>query len=177
MKITKMKLSVKEITMMGMMLALLEVSKLAMMGIPNIELVTFLIIMYTLFLGKRIMFVIPAFILIEGAIFGIHIWWVMYLYMWPLLALITHLSRKNEAPVFWAIISSAFGFLFGLFCAIPYVVIGTVSGGFINGLYTGFTWWIAGIPWDILHGIGNFVIMIVLYQPVKKVFGKMKTIE
>ena len=177
MKIEKRKLSVKEVTLMGMMLALLEVCKLAMMGIPNIELVTFLIIMYTLYFGKRIMFVIPAFVLIEGAIFGIHIWWIMYLYMWPLLACITYFSRKNDSPLFWSMLSAAFGFLFGFFCAIPYVVIGMVSGGIVNGFYAGFTWWIAGIPWDIVHGIGNFVIMFLLYHPIKKVFTKLKLTE
>ena len=99
------------------------------------------------------------------------------MYIWPLLALVTHLARRNTNPLFWAILSSAFGFLFGFFCSIPYVVIGWVSGGFINGLYAGFTWWIAGIPWDIIHGIGNFVLMIVLYNPIKKTMHLIKVIE
>ncbi|MBP3852427.1 MAG: hypothetical protein J6D36_07775 [Erysipelotrichaceae bacterium] len=41
-----------------------------------------------------------------------------------------------------------------------------------------FTWWIAGIPYDIAHGIANFLIMILLYKPVyhvmEKVFTKYK---
>jgi len=173
----KIKLTIQEIALLGMMVAVIEVCKVAMMGLPNIELTTFWIIMFTLFFGKRVLFVIPVFILIEGAMFGIHIWWIMYLYVWPLLALVTYLFRKNERPLFWAILSSAFGFLFGFFCAIPYVVIGWSSGGFVNGLYTGFVWWIAGIPWDILHGISNFVLMLVLFAPVKKTMRFIKIIE
>lgn len=177
MKNTGLRLTIREIALLGMMVAVIEVCKVVMMGLPNIELTTFWIIMFTLFFGKRILFVIPVFILIEGAMFGIHIWWIMYLYVWPLLAFITYLMKKNDKPLFWAILSSAFGFLFGFFCAIPYVVIGTASGGFINGLYAGFVWWIAGIPWDIVHGIGNFVLMLVLYGPVKKTMRLIKIIE
>lgn len=32
-----------------------------------------------------------------------------------------------------------------------------------------FNWWIAGIPFDIIHGAANFVIMLLLYKPVRKV--------
>ena len=39
-----------------------------------------------------------------------------------------------------------------------------------------FSWWVAGIPWDITHGIGNFVLMLILYTPIsiamKKIFRK-----
>lgn len=72
-----------DITMIGMAIALIEVCKAALMGLPNIELTSFWIIMFTLFFGNRILFVIPAFILIEGCMFGFGIWWIMYLYIWP----------------------------------------------------------------------------------------------
>ena len=58
---------------------------------------------------------------------------------------------------------------FGALCSLPYIVIGAVDGGIMNGLYAGFTWWVAGIPFDIVHGIGNFVIMLVLYKPIRSV--------
>lgn len=29
-----------------------------------------------------------------------------------------------------------------------------------------FTWWVAGIPWDIVHGVSNFIICLVLYRPI-----------
>ena len=77
----------------------------------------------------------------------------------------------------YSILSAAYGFLFGFFCAIPYVVIGTVDGGFMNGLYSGFTWWVAGIPWDIIHGIGNFILMFVLYKPIRNIMNKFPRIR
>lgn len=173
---SKFKLTAKEIALIGMMIAVLEVSKIALMGLPNIELVTFWIIMFTLYFGKRIWFALPVFILLEGALFGFGIWWIMYLYIWPLLVLIAWLFRKIESSLTWAIISGFYGLLYGFFCSFPYFVIGTSSGGLKSGLYAGITWWIAGIPFDLIHGIANFFIMLILYRPIKAVMSKTKTI-
>ncbi|MBQ8411472.1 MAG: hypothetical protein IJX15_07090 [Ruminiclostridium sp.] len=96
----------------------------------------------------------------------------MYLYAWPLLALVAYLTRKSDSAVSLAIISGVFGLLFGLLCSIPYIFIGSVDGNIINGFRTAFAWWIAGIPWDLVHGIANFIIMLVLYHPINTVMKK-----
>lgn len=169
-----MKVTTKDIAFIGIMVALIEVCKVALMGIPNVELTTFLIIMFSIYFGNKIFLVIPVFILIEGTMFGFGIWWVMYLYMWPSLAIIAMKFKNMDSAFGWSILSGIYGLLFGFFCAIPYVVTGTFDGGIINGLYAGFTFWIAGIPWDLVHGIANVVIMLVLYKPVKDVMSKIK---
>lgn len=165
-----------DITMIGMAIALIEVCKAALLGLPNIELTSFWIIMFTLFFGNKILFVIPAFILIEGCMFGFGIWWIMYLYTWPLLALLAWVFRKQENALFWAVLSGFFGLFFGALCAIPYVVNGAVSGGIRAGLYAGFTWWIAGIPYDLLHCAGNFILMLILYHPVRVLMKNVKKV-
>jgi len=43
----------------------------------------------------------------------------------------------------------------------------------MNGLYAGFTWWVAGIPWDLVHGVANFILMLVLYRPVRMVMNRL----
>lgn len=164
----------KDIALIGVMVAVIEVCKVVLAGIPNIELTSFWIIMFTLYFGKNTLFVIPVFILLEGAMYGINLWWIMYLYAWPLLAMMTHLFRKMDSAWNWAILSGIFGLSFGFLCSFPYVVIGSVGEGIQSGLYAGFTWWVAGIPWDIVHGIGNFVIMLVLYHPVKRAMEKTR---
>lgn len=170
----KTRITIREIALIGMMVAVIEVCKAALSFLPNIELTTFWLIMFTLYFGSKILFVVPVFILIEGCIYGFGIWWVMYLYLWPLLVLLVLLFRKQESIWFCSILSALFGLFFGFFCAIPYVVVGAVNGGLRSGLYAGFTWWVAGIPWDIIHGIGNFVLMLILYRPVKHVMGRLK---
>lgn len=166
----KSKLTVRDITMIGMMVAVIEVCKIALQGIPNVELTTFWIIIFSIFLGKRIFFVIPVFIAIEAALYGFGSWWFMYLYAWPLLAIISMSLRRQKSLLTWCILSGLFGLCFGLLCSIPYIFIGaadtsTLSGGF----HMAFAWWVAGIPYDILHGISNFVLMLVLYHPISRV--------
>lgn len=173
-KSSSLSVSIKEITLIGMMVAIIEVCKVTMMGIPNVELTTFWVIMFTLYFGKRILYVIPAFILIEGMMYGFGIWWIMYLYMWPSLALLTYLFRRNHSAWSWSILSGLYGLFYGFFCAIPYVIMGFASGGLKAGLMSGFSWWVAGIPWDVVHGVANFVLMFVLYYPIRHVMNTIR---
>lgn len=159
------KLTIKDITIMALMVAIIEVCKFALAHIPNVELTSFWIIMFTLYFGKRIFYIIPVFILIEGAVYGIHLWWIMYLYAWPLLAIVTLLLRKMKGAWEWSMVSGIFGLMFGFLCAIPYI--------FTSGIYGAFAYWVAGIPFDLIHGIANFVIMLALYKPLKQVIIKL----
>ena len=69
----------------------------------------------------------------------------MYLYIWPLLALLAHLFQKREESWFWAVLTGAYGLFFGALCALPYLVICTAW-------HAALVWWVAGIPHDITHG-------------------------
>ncbi len=174
MKTNKVEVAIKDITLIGMMVAIIEVCKVALAWAPNIELTTFWLILFTLYFGKKVAFVVPVFIFLEGAMYGMQIWWVMYLYAWPLLVWIVWIFRRQQSIWFWCVVSSIFGLAFGFLCSLPYVVIGAVDGGIGHGLYAGFTWWVAGIPWDIVHGVANFILMMVLYQPVTMIMKKTK---
>ena len=72
-------------------------------------------------MGKRILVVIPTFILIEGLMFGFSIWWVMYLYVWPILVLLTYIFRKMKSAVSFSILSGVFGLMFGFLCSWVYI--------------------------------------------------------
>ncbi len=170
----KSKLNIKDIALIGLMVAIIEVCKVTMAHIPNVELTTFWLMMFTLFLGKRVYYVIPVFIIIEGLIYGFGLWWIMYLYLWPLVVAVTYIFRKDNSIFTYSMISGVFGLLFGFFGAIPYVFLGTFEGGLANGFKVATAWWIAGIPWDLVHGISNFIIMLVLYHPIANVMKKAR---
>lgn len=163
------RLTARDITIMALMVAIIEVSKVALAQIPNVELTSFWVIMFTLYFGTRIFYVIPVFILIEGMMYGFGLWWIMYLYAWPMLALVVLLLRKMNTAWDWSFVSGMFGLLFGFLCAIPYI--------FTSGFAGAVAWWIAGIPWDFVHGMANFVIMLVLYKPMKLVMSKMQNVQ
>lgn len=172
-----MKLTIKDICLIGIMVAVIEVCKVVMASIPNIELTTFWLIIFTLYFGKRVYFAVPVFILLEGAVYGFGLWWVMYLYTWPLLVIVVRILRKPTSALTWSIIAGLFGLLFGFFCSIPYFFIGAAGATIANGIQTAFAWWVAGIPWDLVHGISNFVIMLVLYHPIMRVMNVTKKIN
>lgn len=164
-------LKVRDITLIALMVAVIEVSKLSLSSIPNVELVTFWIIMFSLFFDKKVYYVILVFVLLEGIIYGVHLWWIMYIYAWPLLAFIT-IKMKNYSMMHFVVLSSVFGLLFGLLCSFPYFFIGLSQGSLLNGFQTAFAWWVAGIPFDLIHGIANMIVMVVLYKPVYRVMER-----
>ena len=160
----QVRISVYDIVIIGMMTAALESAKMALSFVPNVELVTLLIILFTLVIGKRVYYAIAAFVLVEGMLYGFGIWWIMYVYMWPMLAFVTWILRKQKDRLCFALLSGAFGLGFGAMCSIPYL--------FIGGIHTAFAWWVSGIPFDMIHGVSNFVLMLVLYKPLRRVLER-----
>lgn len=88
-------LTVRDVAYIGIMIATLEAAKLSLSFIPNVELVTFLLILYTLAFGKKVLYAAFAFVGVECLIWGMGIWVIMYLYIWPLLCVLT-LFLKTE---------------------------------------------------------------------------------
>ena len=78
-------------------------------------------------------------------LYGFGLWWVMYLYAWPLLALFTRVFFRMDSALFWAMFSGVFGLFFGLLCSVPYFFVGLAGGGLSQGLVQMFSWWIARI--------------------------------
>lgn len=158
----------KDVVLCGLLAAVLFVLQVACGFLPNIEPVTILIIVFTLVLERKTLVIIYTFALLEGVFYGFGIWWIMYLYVWTILYLIVRVMRKNKSSVIWAVVGGGFGLAFGAMCAIPYVVAG--------GIGAGIAWWTAGLLFDIFHGIGNFVIILILFKPVYSIVNHMKVL-
>ena len=156
---------IRDIATVGLMVAFIVAAKFALAGIPNVELTSFFLIMFALCFGRLIYFAIPVFILIEGVVYGFGLWWIMYLYAWPLLVLVTRFIGKRMKCFGLAMLSGAFGLSFGALCALPYI--------FLGGFKAAFMYWVAGIPFDIIHGVANFVIMILLHKPMLDIMKRV----
>ncbi len=147
----------------GLFAAVLFALQVSMLHLPNIELVSLMVILYTLVLGKRVLNILITFTILEGVFHGFGIWWVSYLYIWPILAGLTALLRQFDAPDWgYGILSGLFGLSFGFLCSLPYIA---------GGPGAMFAWWIAGIPFDLVHGISNLIIGLVLFRPAKRILG------
>ena len=159
----------REVALLACMVALLLVGKQALNFLPNIEVVTLLLIVYTLGFGwKRSLMVTAAFIALEMTVWAIHLWVIMYIYIWPLLVFLTHQFRRNQSVLFWALFSATFGLFFGMMAALPYIV--------TSGFPAAVAWWVSGIPFDLMHAAGNFALCLVLFRPLMYLIGKIRPI-
>lgn len=86
---------IKSLVLTGLCAALLTGGKMALMLVPNIEIVTLLIMLFAYALGLRI--ALPAaliFCTVEGLLFGFNYWLIAYFIHWPGLAIMTALLKK-----------------------------------------------------------------------------------
>ncbi len=160
-------MSVKTMTRVALLSAVLNVSKLALGSLPNVELVTLLIILYTLILGKEAIAIVTVFNMFEGLLWGFGSWWVSYMYTWPVLCLSVLFLRKlfKEEFLLWSVLAGIFGLLFGAFFAVFYLPVDPVYA---------LSYWVKGLPWDVWHASCNFVLMSLLGKPLYQVLKKMK---
>lgn len=151
-------MKVKELVIFSFLIAILFVGQVALAAIPNVEIVSLLVVIYTRVFRKKVFFIIYGFVLLEGLMYGFGIWWMMYLYIWSILAIVVLCFCKQNSAVWWAIIAGIFGFVFGALCSIPYF--------FISGIHGAMAYWISGIPFDLIHGVSNSIVVFVLYKPL-----------
>jgi hypothetical protein len=145
--------------------AVLTVAMLAIKPLPNVELISLLVVMYALLFGKDTFIIVTIFSLTEGLLWGFGLWWVSYLYVWPLLCLIVILLKPiiKEEFFIWAVVSGLFGLVFGALFAVAYLP--------IDPAYA-LAYWIAGLPWDVWHGGCNFVLMVLVGKPAYKLLRR-----
>lgn len=155
----------RDVAVLGLLTALLYGGKMAMAPLPNIEPVSLLILVYVSVLGLRALLPVYAYVLLEIATWGFGYWSACYLYVWAALALAAWALRRMESPLGWALLSGAFGMSFGALCALTY----WAAGGWAFAL----SWWLSGIPFDLLHGAGNFAMALALFRPCRKLLRKL----
>ena len=159
----------RELVTMAFLTAIMFVGQVGMAFLPNIEIVSLLVILYTQLYRKKVFLIIYLFAFLEGVIYGFGIWWINYLYIWSILAVVVLLVPKKQPVPVWAVISGIYGLSYGFLCAIPYYITG--------GAGAGFSYWVTGIPFDILHCVGNVGVTLVLYKPVSAILRRLTDLK
>ena len=165
-----MKLTLRQIALFGMLGALTFGAKVAMSGLPNIEPVSLMVMLFAVVFGWKGLYPVYLYVAMEVMLYGINLWNINYLYIWAILFIGAYFMQKLKNPIFWALLSGLFGLAFGLLCSPVYMAI----GGFDYGI----RWWLSGVAFDIPHAIGNFIIALTLFYPLRtlltKLYGKMQ---
>ena len=158
------KLSVRELCILSLLGALMLALQVAASGLPNIHLTAPIIIIAAVFFGWKSLYAIAVFIMLEGLVWGFGLWWACYWYLWPSLAIPAIIMRRNRSAFIWAFVAAIHGLLFGLLYALAYY--------FVGGLEMVLAKWVSGIPFDLAHCAGNFVLTLLLFEPLYKAFSK-----
>ncbi len=149
----------------GVLGAMTFALKLTMAALPNIEPVSLTVMVYAAVFGWKALYPVYVYVVLEILYFGLGIWNFNYLYIWAILAVGAICLRNMKSPVGWALLSGAFGLLFGALCGIVDVFIGGVAYALAK--------WVSGIPFDLAHCIGNFCIALVLFQPLRSLLERL----
>jgi len=174
------RLNVREIAIFGMLGALMYASKILMDAFPNIHLIGTLITAITIVYRRKALYPIYVFVFLTGFLHGFANWWIPYLYIWTVLwgmvmlvpqkkaggreqrgklpaenVDVACLSGKNSwrsrlRPLIYMSVCAAHGFLYGvLYAPVQALMFGLNFEGMV-------AWIVAGLPFDITHGISNF---------------------
>ncbi len=158
-------LTITQMVLFGMLAALTFALQVVMGPLPNIEPVSLLVMLFAVTFGWKALYPVYIFVVMEILYYGISVWNIYYLYIWTILAVASIFMRKVQSPLVWALLSAVFGLLFGALCGIADI--------FIGGFTFAVSKWASGILFDITHCVGNFVIALVLFQPLRKLLQKL----
>ena len=161
----KLKLTTFDVVLFGVLGALTFAAKFVMSGLPNIEPVSLMIMLFAVTFGIKALYPTYVYVALEVLCYGINVWNIYYLYIWAVLLVAALLLRKMQEPLGWAILSGTFGLLFGALCGIADI--------FIGGFGYAAAKWVSGIWFDLMHCAGNFVIALLLFNPLRNLLKKL----
>ena len=136
-----------------------------MAPLPNIEIVSVLVMLFAIALGKYVGYTRSVFVLLEGLVFGFGLWWFSYLYIWAVLAGAAVIFRKMDSRLGWALLCGFFGLLFGSLTSIPTFI--------LSGFAAGIAYIASGISFDLIHAVSNFLLAFLLLPVLRRLFDKL----
>lgn len=173
--------SAKRIALAAVFVALVSGGKLALMAIPNVEVVTILLAVAGYCFGAFFSLSVSlVFCTIETVLWGFNTWVLYYFIYWPLVGLVFALAGKSHIKNRWANAGIAVGltFFFGVLSTAMDTLIAFSGGGFIfNGedffLRFGILY-ARGIVFFAIHIVSNFIVFVLLFRPLCDLVTKLK---
>lgn len=164
-------ISLKELAVFALLGTVMFVSKLLMEFLPNIHLLAVLTIAYTAVYRVKALLPIYVYVFLNGLIAGFNIWWFPYLYVWTLLWGVVMLVPKNLPKKVTYVIYTVLCILHGLCFGLLYAPSQALFFG-LDFKQT-LSWVIAGLPFDLVHAVGNGVLSL-LIMPIVSTLKRIK---
>jgi len=146
-----------KITIIAFLGALAIAGRYAFQFIPNVQPVTAIIIICGIILGPLSAFLLTIVItFLSNIILGLGIWTIWQIVSWGIIGIIIGWLRKffHTIPFYVIVLYATFsGYFYGFVISLTSY---HISGSF-------WPYYIAGLPFDTSHAIGNAVFIILLY--------------
>jgi len=153
----KGRLAARDITVFAMLSTILFLSRFGLQWLPGVHPMAMIIAAMTLVYRVRALIPLYSYILLDGVLHGFSMWWMPYLYIWLTLWAAfmllgrLKLNRKVQVPLYMFVCA-----LHGLSFGLMYAPAQALMFGF--NFQTTIAWIMAGLPFDIVHAIANFVV-------------------
>ena len=160
---------IKELVLLALSTSILVVQELMFSFLPNIQLTTLLIMVYTYVYGfKKSVVIVFVYVIIDNLLFGsitmfnivipMLIGWLM------IVTIFSVISSKTKNMIVYLILAYLFGHLYGL-------------------IFTPFQAWmmnieiipylLADIPWQVVMGLTNAIAILWLFDPLQRFLSKL----
>ena len=157
----KAKLTLFEMVLFAMFSAMMFISKIMMEFLPNVHLIGMFVVLLTVVYRKKALIPIYIFVLLSGIYGGFAMWWFPYLYVWivpwAVVMLLPKNMKKTTQMVVYPIVCALHGLLFGVLYAPAQMIMFSFDFKQIVA------WVMAGLPFDIVHGISNLFAGLLIY--------------
>ena len=157
----------KSVALSAVMAALLVAGKFALSFVPNVEVVTLFILVFTCAFGlARAMPAVLVFCIVDPFLYGfVPTVVVQYFFHYPLLCLSAWLiSRATRSEFAFLGLAAAASVLFWL--ETPVVNVLFAFSPFLGTL-------VAGIPFFIINLVSNCAVVLVLFRPLEKILENL----
>lgn len=157
------KLTVRKLTLIAMTIALCSVIRFPFSYLPNITPLTTIYLLICLNIGLSEAIIIADMTIIATSVYlGMGYWVVGQLLAYSLIIFLYWLFIKIDIMKFLimqAILCLIHGLIYGIVISMFEVFVLQISSFEI--------YYIAGLPFDLMHGLGNFLFMILVFRPAR----------
>ncbi|SHN20109.1 ECF transporter S component [Gracilibacillus kekensis] len=153
-----------KLTLISLLAALCVIGRISFQFLPNVQPVTTIIIIASAMLG-----VLPGIFIaiistyLTNLFLGMGIWTIWQMIAWTVIAMLSGLLGKYEKSnkmIAFLLFSILAAYIYGLVVNIGSF---TYAGSFL-------AYYLAGIPFDTMHAIGNGAFMLILYPILVRLF-------
>ncbi|MFA6867144.1 MAG: hypothetical protein WCR54_06465 [Clostridia bacterium] len=169
-------LHTKKIVLMALLGVSLNAFKFVLMYIPNVEVITLLIVVYTYVFGLNIgMVATLVFCTLEGLLFGFNPSWLLaYFIHWPTICLVAAFLKKIKVtnPIIIGICITAITALFGLQSTFTYFLLGKAIGR-PNWVRNYWLLYLSGGVFYIVQCVSALLSIIFVFNPLYTLLTKL----